>query len=87
MEARLKEALVTVSAAAVGTVASYAIYTGSQSVFKTDNKYVPAAVEFGLGALLIWTLRHPFWHIVGGVMIAQGILDMMYAANVLTVQL
>ncbi|MCS7240593.1 MAG: hypothetical protein NZ651_05045 [Candidatus Bipolaricaulota bacterium] len=87
MEGRMKEILTTVGAATVGTVVSYTIYSGSRTLIKTDNVYIPAALELGVGVLLALTLRHPFWQIAGGVMIAQGLLDLMYAGNVLAVQL
>lgn len=73
--------------ALVGTLAAYALYKGVGSIFKVGGNYTPALVELLAGGAVAFTLRQPFWRVVGGVMIAQGLLDLLYAGNVIAVEL
>lgn len=73
--------------ALVGTLAAYALYRGVGSIFKAGGSYTPAVVELLAGGAITLTLRSPFWRVVGGVMMAQGLLDLLYAGNVIAVEL
>lgn len=83
----MRETVQITGAALLGTVAAHGIYAGIGKIFAKGGGYIPAIAELGIGVLLALTTKRDFWRVVGGVMIAQGVLDALYAGQVIAVEL
>jgi len=80
------ETLTFAGGALVGTVGAHALYVGSKQMFNASD-YLASGVEFGVGLLLALFSKSTTLRVIGGVCIAQGILDWLYAGQVIKVEL
>jgi hypothetical protein len=80
------EALTYTGGALVGIVGAHAVYVGTKRIFDAGD-YLAAGVEFAVGLLLAFFSKSTMLRVVGGVFVAQGVLDWLYAGRIVKVEL